>query len=58
MVNFSVNVVEMPQRQGQQRWEFKESATDIGTVEFRLKEAIAGKLDQEARNAILDIVSK
>lgn len=79
VANLSVNVVEMPQRQGwhwrravavlditgpgerslgQQRWEFKESATDIGTVEFRLKEAIASKLDQEARNAILDIVSK
>lgn len=42
---------------GQQRWEFKESATDVGTVEFRLKEAVAGKLDQEVRNAILNIVS-
>ncbi|HEX7048495.1 MAG TPA: LPP20 family lipoprotein [Gammaproteobacteria bacterium] len=42
---------------GQQRWEFKESATDVGTVEFRLKEAIAGKLAQDVRGAVLGIVA-
>ncbi|MDX1443864.1 MAG: LPP20 family lipoprotein [Gammaproteobacteria bacterium] len=41
---------------GQHRWEFKESATDVGTVEFRLREAIAKKLDEEVRGAVLDTI--
>lgn len=41
---------------GQHRWEFKESATDVGTVDFRLREAIAKKLDDEVRAAVLDTV--
>lgn len=41
---------------GQHRWEFKESATDVGTVDFRLREAVAKKLDEEVRAAVLDTV--
>lgn len=43
---------------GQHRWEFKESATDPGTAEFRLREAVGKKLDQESRSAILGIISR
>lgn len=41
---------------GQHRWEFKESATDVGTADFRLRESIAKKLDEEVRGAVLDTV--
>lgn len=41
---------------GQQRWEFKESATDPQSADMRLREAIARKLDAEVRSAVLDTV--
>ncbi|HEX6928871.1 MAG TPA: LPP20 family lipoprotein [Gammaproteobacteria bacterium] len=41
---------------GQQRWELKESATDAGTAEMRLREKVAANLAREGRDAILKIV--
>lgn len=41
---------------GQQRWELKESATDAGTAEMRLREKAASILGSEGRDAILKIV--
>lgn len=43
---------------GQRRWEFKESATDAGTAEMRLREAIGRTLEAEARDAVLGIIGK
>ncbi|MBW3567484.1 MAG: LPP20 family lipoprotein [Proteobacteria bacterium] len=41
---------------GQQRWELKESATDAGTAEMRLREKAATIIGREGRDAILEIV--
>ena len=41
---------------GQQRWEIKESATDAGTAEMRVREKAAAILGREGRDAVLKIV--
>lgn len=41
---------------GQQRWELKESATDAGTAQMRLREKAATIIGREGRDAILKIV--
>lgn len=41
---------------GQQRWQLKESATDAGTAEMRLREKVADILAREGRDAILKTV--
>lgn len=43
---------------GQQRWEIKESATDADTARMRMQEAIAQKVADEGRDAILKIVKE
>lgn len=42
---------------GQQRWEFKESASDVATVELRLREAVAKRLRDESRDTLLGMIA-